>query len=240
MLLLRTVVLLVLPILATAAPIFVDSGRSEVEPASYLIFESLCEYYENVSDEVLEAATLEMLYEDGLFDALKQDIGPVDEHCWTATARPLLQSTLRVHFSINHANLLSHIRPLVSEILPTLLPLDQQQLDEDWLPGDRTAEALVPALYNLNQVMGFRLGTFMKTESLLNDLNERSALACRINDPFMVPIQKNLHVPSRNLVRSRAYLSSGFESIKQQLWTQYDEQIDDVIRVVMEDFMDDE
>jgi hypothetical protein len=78
MLLLRTVVLLVLPILATAAPIFVDSGRSEVEPASYLIFESLCEYYENVSDEVLEAATLEMLYEDGLFDALKQDIGPVD------------------------------------------------------------------------------------------------------------------------------------------------------------------
>lgn len=78
MLLLRTVVLSVLPILAAAAPIFVESRKSDVEPASYLIFESLCEYYENVSDEVLEAATLEMLYEDGLFDALKEDIGPVD------------------------------------------------------------------------------------------------------------------------------------------------------------------
>jgi hypothetical protein len=31
-----------------------------------------------VSDEVLEASTLDMLFEDGLYDALKMDLAPLD------------------------------------------------------------------------------------------------------------------------------------------------------------------
>ncbi|GAB5592397.1 hypothetical protein Unana1_07297 [Umbelopsis nana] len=237
---LRTLVLSLVPLLAIAAPIFVEPEESSsaatavVEPASYLLFESLCEYYENISDEVLESSTLDMLFEDGLYDALKTDLGPLD-------ARPLLQSTLRVHLSINHANILSRIRPLVAEILPTLLPLDQQnQGAEDWLPGDRTAEALVPTLYNLNQIMGFRLGAYMKSDALLKELGNRASMVCKPQDTFEVPNQQNLQLPDLSLANSRAHLTSRFEETKQELWTQYDEQLDDVIRVVMEDYMDDE
>ena len=75
---LRTLALCIVPLLAIAAPVFVESDATAVEPASLLLFESLCEYYENVSDEVLEASTLDMLFEDGLYDALKMDLAPVD------------------------------------------------------------------------------------------------------------------------------------------------------------------
>jgi hypothetical protein len=61
-----------------AAPVFVQSDTTSVEPASLLLFESLCEYYENVTDEVLEASTLDVLFEDGLYDALKADLAPLD------------------------------------------------------------------------------------------------------------------------------------------------------------------
>jgi hypothetical protein len=165
----------------------------------------------------------------------------LSDECWFSTARPLLQSTLRVHLSINHANILSHIRPLVAEILPTVLPLDQQkQGDEDWLPGDRTAETLVPTLYNLNQIIGFRLGAYMKMDALLEDLGERAAMVCKPQDSFEMPNQQNLQLPKKSLTNSRGHLISRFEETKQELWTQYDEQLDDVIRVVMEDYMDDE
>jgi hypothetical protein len=78
---LRTLVLSIAPLLAIAAPIFVETeptSTSAVEPASFLLFESLCEYYENVSDEVLESSTLDMLFEDGLYDALRTDLAPLD------------------------------------------------------------------------------------------------------------------------------------------------------------------
>ncbi|CAO3688416.1 unnamed protein product [Umbelopsis ramanniana] len=239
---LRTLALCIVPLLAIAAPVFVESDTTAVEPASLLLFESLCEYYENVSDEVLEASTLDMLFEDGLYDALKMDLAPLDEQCWYVTARPLLQSTIRVHLSINHANILSHIRPLVAEILPSLLPLNSQQKhgEEDWLPGDRTAEALVPLLYNLNQVVGFRLGAYLTSDAMLKDLADRASMVCKPKDNFALHGQQNLQLPNRSLINSRAHLTSRFEDTKQQLWSQYDEQLDDVVRVVMEDYMDDE
>ena len=164
------------------------------------------------------------------------------EQCWYVTARPLLQSTIRVHLSINHANILSHIRPLVAEILPSLLPLNSQQKhgEEDWLPGDRTAEALVPLLYNLNQVVGFRLGAYLTSDAMLKDLADRAIMVCKPKDNFALHGQQNLQIPNRSLFNSRAHLTSRFEDTKQQLWSQYDEQLDDVVRVVMEDYMDDE
>jgi hypothetical protein len=122
-----------------------------------------------------------------------------------------------------------------------MLPLDQQkQGEEDWLPGDRTAEALVPLLYNLNQIIGFRLGAYLTSDNMLKDLADRAVMICKPQDNFGMHGQQNLQLPNRSLSNSRAYLTSRFEDTKQQLWSQYDEQLDDVVRVVMEDYMDDE
>lgn len=107
---LRTLVLSLVPLLAIAAPIFVEPEESSsaatavVEPASYLLFESLCEYYENVSDEVLESSTLDMLFEDGLYDALKTDLGPLDGkyhiRIWALRCARSIRCSAQPHFCI--------------------------------------------------------------------------------------------------------------------------------------------
>ncbi|CAO3622169.1 unnamed protein product [Cunninghamella blakesleeana] len=223
---------------------------------SYMLSNSLTDYYENIVDQVMET-TIEdiissaphsytLIYPDHVSDC-------------QASLCPFLHA-LRDHLNFMRANLIASVRPLVDSNLPSLpLKMTKNTKYELSATASNIANQLSETIIVLNQRISFQLG-------LIINANEASDIIIRQSVPLTNseqssngfrnrhPLKSNMKVDnddwnndeiefyneqqqSKSTKSMIEWLFIWLSDIEGTLYSQFDERIQDVIQSIMEDFL---
>jgi hypothetical protein len=185
---------------------------------------------------------------------------------FSASCLVQLPEMISAHITELRGHLLESVEPNLAELVPKLLPSSDTrrraadfELDESTsmlLPGQ---DELISTVYSLNQAMGHRLGQqidsfdiFLKVSADINACNVKFPKVSKSNSFFssittwLFPGQTDTsgvtHEKRANAETSttKRFLNSHLDIVRQEMWTEFDARVNDLIISISEDIMDDE
>ncbi|KAI9287484.1 hypothetical protein BC943DRAFT_335263 [Umbelopsis sp. AD052] len=219
------------------------------------------------SDVLLSMGRMRPDRRGGVFETLQKEAGAFGVHDVHASCLVQLPEMITVQITQLHGHLLESVEPNLVELWPTLMPSrDTYRKAEDFefneeipsmsLPGQ---DELISTVYSLNQAMGYRLSqqidrfdVFLKVSADINSCNSKlpnvskttswfsdiiSWLSPTQTDPSGISLEKRENAESSTTKR---FLNSHLDIVRQEMWTEFDDRVNDLITSISEDIMDDE
>jgi hypothetical protein len=186
---------------------------------------------------------------------------------FSASCLVQLPELITAHITKLHGNLLESVEPNLEELLPLLIPsADTYRKAEDFELDDENPSMLLPGqdelistVYSLNQAMGYRLGqqidsfdVFLKVSADINACNAKLPNVSKSNSWFsdivswLFPTQTDAsgisHEKRANAESSttKRFLNSHLDIVRQEMWSEFDARVNDLITSISEDIMDNE
>ncbi|KAI9261645.1 hypothetical protein BDA99DRAFT_538033 [Phascolomyces articulosus] len=155
---------------STSSPsnIINNNGNHHNVPSTVAVQNSLCEYYEDIVDQVMETVT------DSIFASASNSFMTVRHYQVTGhdqckTSLPSFVHALGDHLTLVRSNLLASVRPLVQSDLQVILPIEKFMSSELAL-YTRVNEAVI----HLNQRLAEQLGQIVNVDEAANIIISQS------------------------------------------------------------------
>ncbi|ORX57071.1 hypothetical protein DM01DRAFT_1334627 [Hesseltinella vesiculosa] len=193
---------------------------------SYMLSNSLTDYYESIVDQVMESSMTDIIrsaphsyklfYPDHVTDC-------------KASVCPFMHA-LSDHLNLMKSNLVASVRPLVDANLPTLpLKMTPAKANSKNVDFVKVATQLSEALNVLNQRMALHLG-------LIINANEAADIIIRQSVPL-----PNSEQPSENDTKATKAMTEWLHlwlmEIEGVFYSQFDERIQDITQSILEDVL---
>ncbi|KAG0167720.1 hypothetical protein DFQ30_005734 [Apophysomyces sp. BC1015] len=200
---------------------------------AFVLTNTLCEYYENIVDQVMETITDEILTSAAHSSRTIQRLDrPLHDRC--SISLDMFMNTLENQLYDVRSDLLASIRPLVEVHLPPSFP-DSFPTD-DASPLPRMIADLTRDVNILNRRMGFELGQVINAEETTGIILRQSMPRCSAAIRFT----RQKYVYFDEYHKTTTWLRSRLERIHRVLHIEFDARIKDAIQSITEDFLIDE
>ncbi|KAI8149702.1 hypothetical protein BJV82DRAFT_504432 [Fennellomyces sp. T-0311] len=207
----------------------VVSPTTTVIPSSVAVQNSLCEYYEDIVDQVMETVT------ESIFASASHSF---------MTSLPSFVHTLGDHLTLVRSNLLASVRPLVESDLEVVLPIEKSS---ELALYTRVNEAVI----HLNQRLAEQLGQIVNVEESSNIIISQSLALVAVLSSFFqskeqqpVPMEeqrpRHRSIENNEAAIMTRWLHSWLSEIPGILAVEFDKRMHEAVQSVLEDFLADE
>ncbi|KAF7721937.1 hypothetical protein EC973_003925 [Apophysomyces ossiformis] len=202
---------------------------------TFVLSNTLSEYYENIADQVMETMTNDILTSVEQLPMHTQRFGtsPQDD---CLISLDLFISTLQNHLWFVRSDLLGCIRSLVETHLPALLSSSFPDGKDDVFPLPQMIADLTRDIKILNRVMRYELGRVINPKETSGIVLRQSMSGC----PTATRLNWQRYLNVNGYLDSTRWLQNKLERIEQVLHVEFDARIKDIIQSVTEDFLIDE